>query len=147
MARETSALLLSSLLINSYATCDIASNTVVNDWSIATYLNGWSICYNHPYSDATSTSDLLSCPRGENHYIFVGAKETSASSTISIGAYASSSVLNTTTPSTTTAYLPSWTDYPSYEVYWYNFPTKSFGFAASSTIIQFFFTVHICCSD
>ena len=108
MGREVLSLIVSSLLLGScHGSCNIASNTVVNDWSIATNLDDWSTCYYQPYSDITSASDLLSCPIGDNYYVFVGAKETSASSTIYIGAYAYSSVLSTTTSSTTTAYLPS----------------------------------------
>ena len=113
--------------------CNVAPN-IVHNWDIASNLDDWTICYNEPYSDITTTSDFSSCQTGDDYYIFLGARSSSSSSDIYVGAYAPSSVLTTITSSKTTAYKPSWNANPSYNVYWYNYPTQSFGFAGSSII-------------
>ena len=116
------------------------STTTVSNWDIASNLNDWTLCYNASYLDydvATTSSNLTACSFGDDYYVFVGAVNNSWSE-IYIGAYGPSSVLTTTTASTSTAYKPSWDDYPSYNVFWYNYPSKSFGFAQKSKIDLWF---------
>ena len=119
----------------------IASNTVVHNWNL-NYLtdDGWQSCYNEPYSDYTSITELITqCPTGQDHYLFVGALSTSKSQYALIGAYAPSRVLTEFTTSTSSAKLPNQYENTSYNVYWYNYlpgsgNVKAFGFSSNDTI-------------
>ena len=107
------------------------SMDIVKNIDILTELNGWTLCYDVIYATATTTSDLSSCAQGDDYYVFVGAKKNSSSTNVYIGAFAPNSVLTITTSSTSIAYKPTLN---GYNVYWYNYPSNSFGFAPNSTI-------------
>ena len=111
-------------------TCNISLD-IVHNWPISK-LNGWSKCYDEPYSDHTYPSSFSSCAIGDGYYLFVGAKSSSSTENIHIGAYGPSSVINITTSSATNAYKPSW--YSGYNVFWYYYPGNSFGFSPVETI-------------
>ena len=111
--------------------CDVCLN-VVNDWPISR-MNGWTLCYDEPYSDYTNQSSFSSCLTGDGYSLFVGAKENSTSEKFYIGAYGPSSVITTNTSNDSSAYLPSW--HEGYNVYWYYYPGQSFGYAPIATVI------------
>ena len=120
------------------ATCNIEDN-VVNNYNIEENLiaNNWTRCYLSPYNAELSINTLLSsCPTGNDYYLFFGALATSTSFTVYVGAMGPSSVLNGYTSSYNYAYKPEAfsTQNPSYNVYWYNYPSKLFGFAPITTI-------------
>eukprot|EP01083_Nonionella_stella_P052575 139451_1 len=119
-------------------TCNI-EHDVVRNYNIKENLldNGWTRCYLKPYSDSLEIDTLISsCPTGTDYYLFVGAMATDDSVTIYTGAMAPSQVLTGYTGSTSVAYLPEpfATQNPGYNVYWYNYPKRSFGFAPTSSI-------------
>eukprot|EP01083_Nonionella_stella_P086425 240119_1 len=118
-------------------------NHCLTEWLVETNIEelsqtGWTKCYLEAYSDATSSSKLTAdCPTEEGYSLFVGAYDTNDGSVI--GATAPSNVLTTITRSQTLAYRPQgpwilfWPDYSSY---WYNYPTKSFGFSTATPYID-----------
>eukprot|EP01083_Nonionella_stella_P052573 139449_1 len=119
-------------------TCNI-EHDVVRNYNIKENLldNGWTRCYLKPYSDSLEIDTLISsCPTGTDYYLFVGAMATDDSVTIYTGAMAPSQVLTGYTGSDSVAYLPEpfATQNPGYNVYWYNYPKRSFGFAPTSSI-------------
>eukprot|EP01083_Nonionella_stella_P036066 98422_1 len=95
--------------------------------------NGWSECYSGPYHHPISLYTLIAnCPTTDDYYLFIGAYDSNDHSEWAVwGAYGPSDILTTLTNSSSLAYLPKgkWNlyDYP-YDVHWYNYPTKSFGF-------------------
>ena len=91
------------------------------------YLNGFTKCYDQPYSNVTTSMELAACA-GTN-WVFVGAKNSSNSTTLVLGALGYSSTVYTTTSSTTTAYLDKYGG-----AYWYNYPTYGFGFSGVSSV-------------
>ena len=124
--------MLSTFNLHVSRACNISMD-IVKNIDISSYLDDWTRCYGVSYSTATTTADLLSCAKGDAYYIFVGAKKNSSSQNIYLGAFAPNSVLTTNTSSNRTAYKPSLL-ISGYNVYWYNYPYKSFGFAPNSTI-------------
>ena len=117
--------------------CDI-ENGIVNDYPLSN-LNNWTLCYHAPYNSAmgTTITSLPNCETGDDYLIFVAAKESSSSENAYVGAYGPSSVLTINTDSTSIAYKPSMTQYPGYNVYWYNnidLSQGSFGFSPNATI-------------
>ena len=119
------------VLITKSNFCDIPSG-IVNNWDISTHLDGWSICYDAPYSDNTMPSSFSNCPNTTDYWIFVGAKRNISSPNSYVGAYGPSSVLSTYTDNRTTAFKSS----PLSNVYWYNGISnhRSFGFAPTSSV-------------
>ena len=90
-------------------------------------LSGYTKCYDQPYSDVTTTSDLAAC-KGST-WVFVGAKPSSSATNIVLGAFGYSSTVYTTTSSTTTAYLDRYGG-----AYWCNFPLYGCGFSGVPTV-------------
>ena len=88
--------------------------------------NGFVKCYDQPYSHITTSTELAAC-KGSS-LVFVGAKASSSSGTISLGAYGTSTNVFTTTSSTTTAYLDAG------GAYWYNYPLYGFGFSGTPLV-------------
>ena len=88
-------------------------------------MNGFTKCYDQPYSSFTTSSNLSGC--SDSPVLFVGAKKFSLESSFAIGAFGSSNIL-AETMHRTTAY------YDQGGAYWYRYPSDSFGFAASSSV-------------
>ena len=88
-------------------------------------LNGFVKCYDQSYSSFTSSRDLDAC--NGSQYVFVGAKTSSYSTHLAIGAFGTTKIL-ANTYSTSTAY------YDPGGAYWYRYPSYSFGFASSSSV-------------
>ncbi len=78
------------LLIKSEAlpSC-IKSSIVVHDYNITSLSSdGWIKCYFEPYSTYTTATALISnCPVGDDVYLFVGALQTSSSTTAYMGLF------------------------------------------------------------
>lgn len=87
--------------------------------------NGFTKCYDQPYSYPTSSADFTSC----NRFItFVGAKASSAQTYIDIGAFGLTKNIFAVSTSLT---------FPTYDpigAYWYKYTAKSFGFSATSSV-------------
>jgi len=95
-------------------------------------LQGFSICYQVPYSSATTVPILISaCGSNPNAVVFVGSMQTAGSGTFHLGAFAKASDVFMRTTSLTTAYLHN-------GVYWYCVDGYGFGFADCSTINLYF---------
>ena len=90
-------------------------------------LSGYTKCYDQPYSHITTSAELAAC-KGST-WVFVGAKNSSTSTTIVLGAFGYSSAVYTTTSSTTIAYLDKYGG-----VYWYNYPLYGFGFSGVPSV-------------
>ena len=59
-------------------------------------LSGWTKCYDQPYSHITTTAELAAC--AGTICVFVGAKNSSNSTNIVLGAFGYSSVMYNRTP-------------------------------------------------
>ena len=105
------------------AVCGILYN--YNELSLN--LSGYTKCYDQPYSHITTSAELAAC-KGST-WVFVGAKNSSTSTTFVLGAFGYSSAVYTTTSSTTIAYLDKYGG-----VYWYNYPLYGFGFSGVSSV-------------
>jgi len=89
---------------------------------------GFSVCYQAPYSSITTAPILISlCGGNPNAELFVGAMQSAGATSFHLGAFAKASDVFTPTYSTTTAYLHN-------GAYWYFYDSYSFGFADSSSI-------------
>ena len=91
------------------------NNTAIDDL----FSYGCSVCYNVPYSTATSTADIIQCT---GPTLFVGAMQYGASSFL-LGAFGSSSEIQTRTLQN----VPHFSN----GVNWYLTPGQSFGFLDS----------------
>eukprot|EP01084_Bolivina_argentea_P124179 220052_1 len=118
-------------------TCDI-ENEVLHNYDLNNLINnGWSRCYLKSYASTLNIDTLItSCQTGTDYYLFVGALTSSTSTTAHIAAMGPSHVLTGYTSTGYTAYkpVPFSNENPSYNVYWYNYPSKSFGFSPDSYI-------------
>ena len=88
--------------------------------------NNFVKCYDEPYSDATTTDDLIPC---SGNSVFVGAKSTVNAPTFEIGAFGKSTNVFSITSAQNIAYYDS-----AGGAYWYRLPSNSFGFAGTSTV-------------
>ena len=86
-------------------------------------LNGFTKCYDQPYSSPTTSMDLSNC--SDSQVVFVGAKQSNV--TINIGAFGSFNIFSDTVSRTTAYYDPG-------GAYWYRYPSSGFGFASSSSV-------------
>eukprot|EP01034_Spumella_vulgaris_P021450 gene21450-27483_t len=88
---------------------------------------GFTVCYDQPYSTATTSTALLTaCNTETAAMLFVGSKSSSSDAILSLGAYGLASDVFSATYSTSTAVLKN-------GVYWYFY--VAFGFADSSYIV------------
>ena len=85
------------------------------------------VCYDQPYSHATTQADLDACQGAGVTHVLVGAKASAGASTLALLAAGRASQALAPTSSTGTAYAEN-------GAYWYNFNGRSSGFADSSSI-------------
>ena len=99
-------------------------------------LQGWTRGYYKPYSHKTTSDELKSiCDNSDNIIIFVGGIKKDSPNNIILGAFGSSDTLHNYTDSTSIAYIPSKWKQSKYNVYWYHYNQKSFGFSKESKIV------------
>ena len=87
-------------------------------------LNNFIKCYDVPYLEATTSSDLENCSGGDTY--FVGLASTS-SENIKIGAYGGEEIFEETTSLSTAKY-------DRYGSYWFHLKEKCFGFSETPNI-------------
>ena len=111
-------------LPSAYPSCGV----LYNYYEASLINQGYSKCYDEPYSNNTIEAYLTACAAMGYTFVFVGAKNSSDTTQFYIGSFGISSNVFRQTDSTNTAILD-----PG-GAYWYNYPTLSFGFASSSSI-------------
>eukprot|EP01041_Mallomonas_annulata_P005303 gene5303-10610_t len=97
----------------------IFQNYLIQDLST----HSFTVCYDQPYSIATTSASLSNC---NGSWLFVGARQESINTSVSLGAFITPDIFNST-GSTSLAF-------PFNGAYWYYYPTYSFGFSPSQTI-------------
>ncbi|CAF1927214.1 unnamed protein product [Rotaria magnacalcarata] len=104
------------------------SSSVAHDVPLSSLVSSWNIIYDHPYSHVTTIADLRALISQCNKQIMVGAIQGSSSMILKIAAMGPLEILSLNSP------LNQPTTFGN--VNWYLTPSKSFGFAPSSTTIN-----------